>query len=284
MQNIVVPTDFSFISYNALDFAKKIAKKTDGTIYLIHVMEPIVGRYSSIGEFREDDLDDVYNAKLTEKIGNELKALKQAHANRFYEIQTKVLIGDPFKEIKDFITFIDPDLVIMGAKGYTDAAEFFLGSLTDKVVRSISCPVISVKGKVEENEFKNIVYATDLEEENVHILNTLKELQSLFDSKLHIVKINTHKNFRNDIDTMVELRFLADKYQLKNFTLNCYSHEDEEYGVIYFADDRQADLIAMGIHEKSGFRRLISGGSLLDEVTDHTFRPILTHRFQSEKE
>ena len=279
MRNIIVPTDFSFISYNALEFAKMIAKKTDGTIFLVHVMEPISGKYSSTGEFIKDDLDDIYNTKLSEKIGNELKILKKAHANRFYEIQTKLLVGDPFRELRDFISFIGPDLVIMGAKGYTDAEEFFLGSLTDKVIRAMSCPVITVTGKVNENVFKSIVYATDLEEEQVSMLNLLKEFQSLFGSQLHIVKINTRKNFSNDIDTMVGFEHLVDKYQLMNYTLNCYSHEDEEYGVIYFADVKKADLIAMGVHEKSGFRRLISGGSLAAEVADHTFRPVLTLRF-----
>ena len=279
MQNIIVPTDFSFISYNALEYAKMIAKKTDGTIFLVHVMEPISGKYSSTGEFMEDDLDDIYNKKLSEKIGNELKILRKAHTNRFYEIQTKLLVGDLFQELRDFISFIGPDLVIMGAKGYTDAEEFFLGSLTDKVIRSISCPVITVTGKVNKNVFKNIVYATDLEEEQVRMLNLLKQLQSLFGSQLHLVKINTRKNFSNDIDTMVEFERLVDKYQVKNYTLNCYSHEDEEYGVIYFADVKKADLIAMGVHEKSGFRRLISGGSLADEVVDHTIIPVLTRRF-----
>lgn len=68
---------------------------------------------------------------------------------------------------------------------------------------------------------------------------------------------------------------------MKNYTINSYSHEDEEYGIVYFADEVGADLIVMGIHEKSGFRRLISGGSLAEEVSDHTFRPVLTYLIQT---
>lgn len=282
MQKIVVPTDFSFISFNALELAKKIAKKAHSTIYLIHVVEPIGGQYSSMGEIIEDGLNDVFNAKLIEKVTKELVTIKQAHTSRFFDIQIKVLAGDTFGELKEFIKFIGADLVIMGAKGFTDAQEFFLGSLTDKVVRSIAAPVITVKGKVDVNQINNIVYATDLEEEHPLLINLLKELQLLFEANLHIVKINTRKTFINDIDTMVELKRLADKYQLKNHTLNCYSHEDEEYGVVYFADDKRADLIAMGVKEESGIRRLISGGSLAEEVKDHTFRPVLTCRFQTE--
>ena len=279
MQNVVVPTDFSYSSFNALELAKKIARKIDGTIYLIHVIEPFSDKYSGLRDIGEDDIDDSYTLRLREKIKKELKVLKQAHFSRFHEIKTKVLTGDPFQALREFIHLVNADLVILGAKGNTDTKELFLGSLSDKVVRSIPCPVITVKEKVEENDLINIVYATDLEDEHADLIILLKRIQSLFKSKLHIVKINTRKNFSNDIDTMVEFRRLVDKYQLKNYTLSCYSHDDEEYGVVYFADEKQADLIAMGIKEKSGIRRLISGGSLADEVKDHTYRPVLTYNF-----
>ena len=67
MQNIVVPTDFSIMSFNALELAKSIAKKTDGTIYLIHVMEHIVRRYPGLENVVEDNFDDEPNTQLTEK-------------------------------------------------------------------------------------------------------------------------------------------------------------------------------------------------------------------------
>ena len=282
MQSIVVPTDFSFISFNALELAKKIAAKIDGTIYLVHVIEPFIDKYAGLKEIGTFDQDESFTSKLKEKIANELKILKKAHASRFYEIKARVLIGDPFQKIKEFIQFMEPDLVIMGAKGHTDTKEFLLGSLSEKVVRSNPYPIITVKEKVDTNDLKNIVYATDLEDEHAQLVKLLKKIQSLFESKLHIVKINTRKNFSNDIDTMVEFRRLADKYQLEDYTLSCYSHEDEEYDVVYFADHQKADLIAMGVKEKSAIQRLISGGSLADEVKDHTFRPVLTFRYEPE--
>lgn len=283
MRNIVVTTDFSVKSYNALSIAKAIAKKTKGTIHLIHVIEPIAPEYSSLGEVLEDDFDDIYTLKLVQKLNTELSILKKANSDNSFIIQTKILVGDTFKKIKEYVKESNADLMVIGAKGFTDAEEFFLGSLTDKIVRSISCPVITVKEVVDEYEFENIVYATNLKEDNDHIIKFLKGLQDLFNSKIHIVKVNTRKNFRNDIDTQVDLQLLVDKYQIKNYTLSSYSHEDEEYGIVYFSDSVGADLIVMGVHEKIGFRRLISGGSLADEVTEHTFRPVLTYNLNNDK-
>jgi nucleotide-binding universal stress UspA family protein len=279
MKNIIVPTDFSVKSYNAHLLGVKIAKKTKGTIHLIHVIEPISSMYSSMGESLEDDFNDIYVVKLIEKVTNDISMLKDQNSDDSFDIKTHISVGDPFQKIKELAKRLDADLVITGAKGCTDAEEFFIGSLTDKVIRSMPCPVITTKEVIDEDAFKNIVYATDLVEEHVPLMNLLMRLQDLFDSQIHIVKINTRKKFKNDIETKIELEKLADKYRLKDYTLSIYNHEDEEYGIVYFADEKQADLIAIGVHEKSGFRRLINGGSLIDEVSNHTFRPILTYHF-----
>jgi nucleotide-binding universal stress UspA family protein len=214
-------------------------------------------------------------------VKKELDNLRNANAESSFEIKTKLLVGSPFQEIRDLIKEMNADLVIIGDKGVTNTEEFFLGSFTDKIIRSSQCPVITVKEMVDHEQFDNIVYATNLEEDNKQLMNLLLRFQELFKATIHIVKINSTKDFKNEIDTKVALQKLVDKYEMKNYTINSYSHEDEEYGIVYLADEVGADLIVMGIHEKSGFRRLISGGSLADEVTDHTFRPVLTYRFQS---
>lgn len=64
MKNIIVATDFSIKSHNALQSAKKIARKANSTIHIIHVLEPIVGSYSTMGEFVNDPMDDVFTMKL----------------------------------------------------------------------------------------------------------------------------------------------------------------------------------------------------------------------------
>ncbi len=283
MRKIVVPTDFSIKSYNALTLAKRIAKKTKGTVHLIHVAESILGNYPDMDGMLEDDFDDLYTMTMIEKLWDKLLALKNSESNPSVVIKPTIKVGDPYKEIKKLVKELDAELVIIGAKGFTDPEEFFLGSITDKVVRSMPCPVITVKEVVDKTTFKNIIYATNMEESHAPLMNLLTKLQNLFKSTIHIVKINTRKNFKNDIDTRVALEKLVDQYDLKNYTLNVYNHEDEEYGIVYFADEKRADLIAMGVHEKSGFRRLISGGSLANQVTDHTFRPVLTYRFQAKQ-
>ncbi len=281
MKNIVVTTDFSIKSYNALDLGKIIATKTKGVIHLIHVVEPVLGQYSSVGEVMDSNQNDRFMVELIEKTKAEFAVIADKHKSTEYDLHTHILVGYPHKEIIKFVEEKKADLLLMGSKGYRDAEDIFLGSITEKVVQSNATPVITVNEVSPTNSFKDIVYATDLEEENKSLMNLLMRLQDLFDATLHIVKINTRRNFKNDIETNVELKQLVNHYQLKNYTLNIYNHEDEELGIVYFADEKNADLIAMGIHERSGFTRILSGKNMADTVRNHTYRPILTSCFKN---
>lgn len=274
---IIVPTDFSITSYSALTFAKRLAKASGGEVILLHVVEVPSSSFTSTGEHVEDDMADVFVAKLVEKVDAELEALKSANEDVTIRIVRK--IGNPYEEIRDLSIWEKVDLIVMGEKGRGNSDDHFIGSLTDKFVRSSRIPVLTVNQLIEDHSIQNIVYATDLAEEHPKLIAFLKRLQTLFNLKLHIVKINTKENYANDVDTMVDLRKLVDKYEIKNYSLKIYNHEDEEYGIIYYSDEVNADLIAMGVHKKVGIRRLIHGGDLVEEVAEHTNRPVLTYHF-----
>jgi len=274
---IIVPTDFSATSLNALKVAKTIAKKTNGEIILLHVIEVPSASISSTGETIGDMMAHVYIVELYAKVGLQLQTLKDKNNDVNITLLRKV--GDPYKGIRKLIRELHADFVVIGEKGISDIDDLFIGSLTDKIVRTSECPVITVNQSNESQSIKNILYATDLKEEHPKLVAIIKQLQKLFDAKLHIVKINTNDDFTNDIDTKMKMRQLVDKYELQNYTINTYNNTDEEYGIVYYADEINADLITMGIRRRTGIRRLINGGDLAVEVAEHSHRPVLTYHY-----
>ncbi|MEO9804754.1 MAG: universal stress protein [Reichenbachiella sp.] len=284
MKNILVPVDFSIQSLNALKMANSIARKSNGTIHLVHVVRQIYSNYEILGGATTNDVDNVHFHDLKQLVQKELSRLEMEYKEDSCDIITEVRVGIPFEEIKKIVKVNDIDLVVMGAKGTTDSEEFFIGSLTDKVIRSIDCPVLTVKELTGSESFDHIVFATDLEEDPTKIIELLIKLQRLFNSEIHIVTIDTPSIFAQKLDALDKLQQLADKYQLSEYSLCNYRHHDTEYGIIEYADEKQADLIIMGVHERSGFRRLIHGGSIADQVVNHTYRPVLTYRFKPEGE
>jgi nucleotide-binding universal stress UspA family protein len=191
-------------------------------------------------------------------------------------IKQQLRLGNPFHGMRETITDYNVDLVVMGTTGRSKLEEMIIGSNTEKVIRHSNCPVLTIHGKTGKNEFKNIVYATSLIDEEGEFAAIVKKTQSLYDATVHVVRINTPENFQADVVVKNVLDGFAKKTKLKNYTLNIFNDYSEEEGIIHFADSIDADLIAMSTHGRTGFAHVI-GGSIAEDVANHSSRPVLTY-------
>ena len=109
------------------------------------------------------------------------------------------------------------------------------------------------------------------------MIHQLGELQKLFGATIHIVSVNTPSNFENDRYYKKAMKEFAEKHQLENYTMNVYNDDPEEDGIIYFAEDIDADMIALGTHGRTGISRLLSS-SIAEDVVNHAKRPVWTFK------
>jgi nucleotide-binding universal stress UspA family protein len=72
------------------------------------------------------------------------KAKVQAESVGALEVGTKLLQGVAWDEIVRFAKTEGFDLIVMGTHGRTGIKHALLGSITEKVVRTASCPVLTV--------------------------------------------------------------------------------------------------------------------------------------------
>ncbi|MEM8895514.1 MAG: universal stress protein, partial [Bacteroidota bacterium] len=194
-------------------------------------------------------------------------------------LEYNILIGRPFELITKTLADNDCSLVVMGTTGSSGFEEMLVGSNTERVVRMASCPVISVKNKVNVTAIKNIAFASDFAESYDELVVELKKLQQLFDARLSLVRINTPNSFtttRHDLNLMKKF---AEKNQLENYTLDIYNDTLEDVGIIYFAEDAGAAMIALGTHKRKGIANLLSG-SIAEDVVNHSDRPVWTYKLK----
>src|SRR5690606_24268242 len=125
------------------------------------------------------------------------------------------------------------------------------------------------------SEFKNIVYATSMSKDEEVFSRIVKKAQAMYDSTIHLVRINTPGNFQRDTVVKKYMNDFAKKLQLKNYTINVFNDITEEEGIIYFADSINADMIAMATHGRTGFAHVLAG-SIAEDVVNHSKRPVLT--------
>lgn len=278
MKKILVPTDFSKPAQNAIDVATDIAKKANAQLILLHVVEEASG--TSFNITGEVDVsggweDKLFTMKLIERSKKQMAKLYEEVKATGVKVKQELRLGTAFHGMKDIITEQKVDLVVMGTAGHSKLAEMIIGTNTEKVVRHSKCPVLTVHKKPVTTDFKDIVYATAMSKDEEIFSRIVRNTQQLYDSTVHLVRINTPGNFQRDAVIKKEMQDFARKLQLKNYTVNIFNDLTEEEGIIYFAESINADLIAMATHGRTGFAHVLAG-SIAEEVVSHSKRPVLT--------
>ena len=278
MKKILIPTDFSKTALTAAEVAAGIAKKAGAELLLLHVIEEgSKGSFAVTGEVQYSNMEEkLFMLKLIQRAKQQMEKLAADPIFNGVIVKPELRIGSPFHGMRTIIAEQKVDLVVMGTTGVSGTVEMIIGSNTEKVVRHAKCPVLTVQKKPTRSNFKNIVYATSMSKDEEVFSRIVKKAQAMYDSTIHLVRINTPGNFQRDAVVKKYMQDFAKKLQLKNFTINVFNDITEEEGIIYFADSIHADMIAMGTRGRKGLAHILSG-SVAEDVVNHVDCPIWTY-------
>ncbi|MFY0608349.1 MAG: universal stress protein [Cyclobacteriaceae bacterium] len=277
MNKILVPYDFSEIATHALNFAADLARNADGCgVTLINVIEqPTPSTFKTMGIVGSDPMENLYIKKLIESVKAKMEEIMGNSDFNDIKLSYKIVLGQPFHEITEEIKTESIDLVVMGTSGSSGAEEFLVGSNAERMVRYSKCPVITISEPKKVADIHSMVFASNFLDLTVEFVNYVKALQAILKAKIHLVVINTPAGFnttRHDLN-------LLDKAIKDNMITNCethiYNYPNEEDGVLAFAEDINADLIAIGTRQKKGVGHFLSG-SIAEDVVNHAKVPVWT--------
>lgn len=168
MKRILVPTDFSSQAENALKIAAQFARRFDGEIFLLHMLElpmqliqPVSG--SAVGSGNNNLPEALFFMKLAKKRFGELM---QKPYLKDIKVHETVEFHQAFEGIMEISQAHNCDIIIMGSHGSRGLQEMFIGSNTEKVVRNSNIPVLVIKKNYTDFEVENFVFATDCNLEN----------------------------------------------------------------------------------------------------------------------
>ncbi|PZX47800.1 universal stress protein [Algoriphagus chordae] len=280
MTKVLVPFDFSEQAQNALDLATNLSNKFDNVVItVLHVIE--VPSNSGMGTMGGEPIaeyeNQIFFIELMNRRKEQFKEMESKYAGKNYALVTKIVLGNAFQNISSAILDEDPDLVVMGSKGSSGIEEVLVGSNTEKVVRTAHCPVLTVKGQTNPESFKKIVFASDFKEDQDELANRVKTLQKWFDADLYLVVINTPGSFETTRESALRIKAFANKYNIEHAIAEIYNSQSEEEGIVEFAEDINADLIAMATHGRTGLSHFFTG-SIAEDVVNHAKRPVWTFK------
>lgn len=254
-----------------------LAKKVKGRVELLHT-NTAVAYAPPLPDYYVPEAYDM--TEYYENAAEELYTMKRefSESEEFHEVKFETVVEEGFlySTVRRIAEEDRADLIVMGTKGATGATEFFVGSNTEKVIRTAPCTVLAVPENSGDFNLKVVVFPTTLRKDQAGVFQTLAEWQKYFPFEVKVLYLNNPAGFDSNEDIENTVKSFAEAAGLKKVTPFISGNTfNEEVSILQFAGQEHADLIAMGTHQRQGLSHLLFG-SLTEDTVNHTDIPVLS--------
>src|SRR5680860_107600 len=299
MKTILYATDYSKNSVVALKYAQNLSNTMDFRLVVTHVFgyrivaESVV--LDELPELRKNALK-ANRVRLeefcTEHLGKDRKKMDlqivqnaKASIDTFNDNRKKMdlqIVPAENMSIVDGIIGVANEwhaqMIVVGTKGESALKEIIMGNTTKQLIKKAPCPIMAIPTDANYKPFKTIVYATDLEEEDVYDIRKLTELAKAFDAKIKVVHIITEDEYEGEAQMewfkeMLEAKVSYDKMEFKLF----FSGDIFESLRIYL-DDVNADMVVMLEREHKGIFKKWFRRDLVKKMESYGRVPLMSFR------
>ncbi|MFD2697643.1 universal stress protein [Mesonia sediminis] len=186
--NILIPTDFSENSWNAIQYSLAFFKEVNVVFHIVHVE-------SSTQE--EESLEFSGNIAIDKKISvgeDKLKQLKEKIAKNFplqsEQINFHIETGFLIETLRQIVNQLKITYIVMGTKGVSNNEKCLIGTNTADVIKRIQCPILVVPEKTKYKKPKQIVFPTDFSNfSKERVFRNLAEILHLNHSALSVLYV-----------------------------------------------------------------------------------------------
>ena len=269
INRILVPTDFSEVAVNAVDFAISLSSKIGAELHVIHINPVPVADINFPQETYQLYMDEL-NKESLEKITHMKKELLLPSGVKFV---TDTMMGFVTDEIQKYVKDNNIDLIIMGTTGASGMQELLIGSNTASVVGKTHIPVFVIPPSAKLESFKHILYTSDFSEPEFPAMSRLVYFAELFGSKITVL----HSKSESDKYFNVEDNFFVKNRQQiehEHITLETLDNVDITDAINKYVDQHHVDMVVMAKHNRNWFDRIFHR-SLSKRMTYHTKVPLL---------
>jgi len=275
-RKILLPTDFSNNSWQAINYALQLFKNEACDFYLLNAFSGTNNLIKNIlnmesgGEFYEEaeqESEDNLSKTLDKLIVNE-------HGNPKHTFKTISVFNDPIEAIKDIVEQKDIEMIIMGTKGETNDKGTVFGSVALYVMEKVrNCPVIVVPESARQSLPKEIIFPTSYETHyKRRELSYLTNIAKKCDATIAILHISEENELNENQKEHKQM--LKEIFEDIEYTFHSLSHYSVESAVNIFVESRDSDMVAF-INKKHTFFGSILTNPMVKGIAFHSKVPIL---------
>lgn len=239
MKTIIIPTDFSPVATNAMNYGLDMAIAINASVLLFHVYGvPISMTEVPVMLISVEELE-----KNAETQIRELKKDVEHIVSGKIKIETETKLGDTIDELENCCDRVQPFAVVMGAKG-SSGIESIFGSTTLSAIRRLRWPVISVPpGKEYGKGIRKIGFACDFRD----VVETtpsgaIKEVVKQFNAEFHVLNVSPN-NSDKGAGPAPDFELLKTMFHEVNPVYDFIEHADVDDGINEFAEKNNLDLV-----------------------------------------
>ena len=271
---ILVCTDGSADSEGAITAALHLAKTTGSTVFLLEVLFYLAGYELQAPDTLAPPLVNLELMQVQETAARErLETWKAEAAKEGVTLEPRIrTASSAYEGILEEAGELQPDLIIMGRHGYTGLTRLLMGSVTARVIGHSPCHVLVVPRGVPLN-FQRLLIASDgsvfSEAAWAAALTLARNMGSAL---IGVAVASSDRDIPATTEVVRNLEAAADLHGITLDTMIPMGRP--EAGIVKAADFKQASLIIVGSHGRTGLKRLLMG-SVAERVIGLASCPVL---------
>lgn len=238
MNTILVATDFSPVSSNAVHYAADLALHLNSSIVLVNTYQiPVTFTEVPVIDISVEELHKVSDIKL-----KELKINLEHITSGKIKIYTESRLGYVTEVIEDISEKVKPLMIIMGSKGTSEIERLFMGSNTLSAVMNIQYPILVIPAGVRFRKIENIGFACDLKE----VVETTPAKQiinfcTLFGASLTVLNVQQDRDY--DAETTEQTLLLQTMLEKIKHEFEHIHNKDVAEGIHSWSENKNLDLV-----------------------------------------
>lgn len=162
MLRVLLPTDFSDNSFEAIRYALLTFKEMECEFHLLHTyMPPIYQMEYVLGSPGQIGLGDEIRETAVNNLDKLQKRLEDQYNNRKHTFDSHICLNTLPNQVNEMVEDKKIDLIVMGTKGATGAQEILFGTHTVHIIKKAKCPVLAIPPNFEYEVPKEVLFPTD---------------------------------------------------------------------------------------------------------------------------
>lgn len=277
MKHILVATDFSEGSENAIQHARKLAKAFKASLIYFHAHFPVVptnyldpnGIYLSMPEV---DMQEVLSG-----LKHSLAANVKADEAQGIHSEAIVEVGDITSSLHAMEEKIDLDLVIVGKTANANFLDKLLGSTAKSLAHDLHVPLLIIPSNFTNDLLHKVLYASQLEFDEIPYVKKANQWAKKGPHKLTLA----HLDEEFETDLIPNHQFIADiKEAMKGEHVHYVNADAVSFkdGMLKLLKDQEASLVCMTTHKRNIITQLVSPSKTREAIE---FIPIPTLVFNA---